>query len=75
MNIASLNGATRGHQCLGRHLTAKDALTLLVRLDPPVGIDLNGFEIEEMDEEIKSDRHNTIVVHAARSTREAAGPV
>ena len=45
------------HERLPRHLPAEHALTLFVGLDTPEDVDLNGFEIKQIDEEVQGRAH------------------
>ena len=57
MHAPVLDRATRRHQRLSRHLPAEHALTLLVGLGTPEDVDLNGFEIKQIDEELQGRAH------------------
>jgi len=46
---ADLNGSPRRHQGLGGHLSAKRALTLFYGVSTAKGIDLNTFEVEQIE--------------------------
>ncbi len=49
-----LDGAPRRHERLGRHLAAEDPLALLVGLHAPEDVDLDGLEVEQVDEEVRA---------------------
>ena len=53
---ADLDGAAGGHEGLGGHLAAEDALALLVGVGPAEDVDLDGLEVEEVDQEIRVRR-------------------
>jgi hypothetical protein len=46
---AGLDGAPRGHQGLGRDLPAEGALALFGRVLAAKSIDLDSFEVEQID--------------------------
>ncbi len=52
-----VHGSSRRHQCLTGDLTAEDALAFLVELGAPEDVDLNGLEVEEVDQEVKRCAH------------------
>ena len=52
-----LDGAPGRHERLPGHLAAEDALALLVGLDAPEDVDLNGLEVEQVDEELQGRAH------------------
>ena len=57
MHPSVLHRAPGGHQRLSRHLAAEDTLALLVGLDAPEDVDLNGFEVKQVDEEFQGRAH------------------
>ena len=57
MHPSVLHRAPGGHQRLPGHLAAEDALALLVGLDAPEDVDLNGFEVKQVDEELQGRAH------------------
>ena len=59
--MAMLDSSSRCDERLGEHLSTKDSLALLFRLNTAKDIDLNWFEIEESDEKIKRGTHGSIV--------------
>ena len=67
MHPPVLDGAPRGHERLCGDLAAEDALALLVRLDAPEDVDLNGLEIKQIDEELQGRAHSPMF--AGRPTR------
>jgi hypothetical protein len=46
---AGLDRAPRGHQGLGRDLASEGALALFRRVLPAKSIDLDSFEVEQID--------------------------
>ena len=52
-----LHGSPGRHQRLAGDLTAEDALALLVELGAPEDVDLNGLEVEQVDQEVKGRAH------------------
>ena len=46
---ADLDGSPRRHQGLGRHLSAKGPLALFYGVSPAKSIDLDPFEVEQID--------------------------
>ncbi len=57
MHPSVLDGSPRRHQRLAGDLTAEDALALLVELGAPKDVDLNGLEVEQVDQEVKGRAH------------------
>ena len=57
VHAADLDGATRRHQGLGRDLAAEGALALLFGVASAKGVDLDTFEIEQIDKERKGFGH------------------
>ena len=57
MHASVLDRAPGRHERLPRHLAAEHALTLLVGLDAPEDVDLNGFEVKQIDEELQGRAH------------------
>ncbi len=57
MHAPVLDRPTRRHERLPRHLPPEHALTLLVGLGAPEDVDLNGFEIKQIDEELQGRAH------------------
>ena len=57
MHPTVLHRAPRRHEGLPRHLPAEDPLALLVRLDTPEDVDLYGFEVKQIDEELQGRAH------------------
>ena len=55
--------AGRGDQCLARHLAAEDALAALVGRHAAEDVDLDGLEIEKVDEVIDVVLHGDILPH------------
>ena len=58
---ARVHGAAGGHQRLGRHLAAEDALRSSLGLHPPEDVDLDRLEVEEVDEEFEGFAHGHIL--------------
>ena len=58
MHLAVLHRAPGRHQRLSGHLAPEDALALLVGLDTPEDVDLNGFKVKQVDEEIQGRAHS-----------------
>ena len=56
-----LDGPARGHQRLGRHLAAEHPLAVLVGAHPPEDVDLDGLEVEEVDQKIEGIAHRSIL--------------
>ena len=54
---AVLDGAAGGHQGLGGHLAPEDPLALLVGLDAPEDVHLDGLEVEQVDQEVEGLAH------------------
>ena len=52
-----LDGPSGRHQGLGRHLAAEHPLPLLVGADAAEDVDLDGLEIEQVDQEVKGFAH------------------
>ena len=52
-----LDRAAGGHERLPGHLAAEHALALLVGLDTPEDVDLNGLEVQQVDEELQGRAH------------------
>ena len=75
VHAAVLDGAARRHQRLAGHLPAEDALALLVGLGAAEDVDLDRFEVEEIDEELQGRAHRPMLPRfgAARRIRFAAG--
>ena len=73
MHPAVLDRAPGGHERLARHLAAEDALALLVGLDAPEDVDLNGFEVKQVDEELQGRAHAHMFA-GRRGRRHRAGP-
>ena len=65
---AVLDRAPRRHERLPGHLAAEDPLALLVGLDAPEDVDLNGFEVKQVDEELQGRRSWTHVRRPPRRT-------
>jgi hypothetical protein len=61
MHAAALHGAARGHEGLGRHLPTEDALAALVGAHPSEDVDLDGLDVEELDEEVEGVAHLPIL--------------
>ena len=57
MHPTVLDRAARRHEGLGGDLAAEDTLALLVGLDAPEDVDLNGFEVKQVDEEFQGRAH------------------
>jgi beta-glucosidase len=57
MDPAVLHGAAGRHERLCGHLAAEDALALLVGLDAPEDVHLNGLEVQQIDEELQGRAH------------------
>ncbi len=51
------DGSPSRHQRLAGDLTAEDALAFLVELGTPEDIDLNGLEVEQIDQEVEGLAH------------------
>ena len=66
---AVLDGAARRHEGLGRHLAAEDPLALLVGLDPAEDVDLDGLEVEQVDQEVQGVAHGTTCIAGRSPTR------
>ena len=73
---AVLDRAPGRHQRLPGHLAAEHPLALLVGLDAPEDVDLNGFEVEQVDEEVQGRAHRAHVRRrrSARRTSTCRGP-
>ncbi len=75
MHPSVLDRAPGRHQRLRGDLAAEDALALLVRLDAPEDVDLNGFEVKQIDEELQGRAHAPMFAgrrgSRGRSTRAA----
>jgi hypothetical protein len=57
--------AASGHEGLGGYLTAEDSLTFFVGLGSTKDVDLNVFEVEEVDKKIEGFGHAYIVGETA----------
>ena len=55
------DGATGRHQRLGRYLATEHALSILVGAHPSEDVDLDGFEIEQFDQEVQGGAHRPIL--------------
>ena len=64
-----LHGPARGHQRLGRDLTAEHALAVLIGTHPPEDVDLDGLEVEEVDQKIEGFAHLPILPAGALTGR------
>ena len=60
VDVAALDGPARRHQRLGGHLASEHPLPVLVGADPTEDVDLDGLDIEELDEEIEGVAHDPI---------------
>ena len=69
-----LDGASRRHQGLGRHLAAEDPLAVLVGAHAPEDVDLDGLEVEEVDQEVQGFAHGTILPGAGAEPPRRPGP-
>ena len=69
---AVLDGAPGRHEGLPGHLAAEDALALLVGLGAAEDVDLDGLEVEQVDEELQRRAHGA---HVRRRGRSAHGHV
>jgi hypothetical protein len=58
MDAAVVDGAAGGHEGLSGDLAAEDALALLVGLGPAEDVDLNGLEVEQVDEKLQGRAHS-----------------
>ena len=58
---SDLDGPASRHQRLAGDLAAEDPLALFVGLDSPKDVDLDGLEVEEVDEEVQRVAHLSIV--------------
>jgi hypothetical protein len=56
---------TGGHECLGRDLASEDPLAFFVGLGSTKDVDLNVFEVEEVDKKIEGFGHAYIVGETA----------
>jgi hypothetical protein len=61
MHAPALDGAPGRHERLGGDLAAEDALAVLVGAHTPEDVDLDGFDVEELDEEVQSIAHLPIL--------------
>ena len=71
MHPSVLDRAPRRHECLCGDLAAEDALALLVGLDAPEDIDLNGLEVKQIDEELQGRAHPPMFAGGRRGRRRA----
>ena len=71
MHPAVLHRAPGRHECLSGYLAAEDALALLVGLDPPEDVDLNGFEVKQVDEELQGRAHSPMFAGCRSGCRRA----
>jgi hypothetical protein len=53
MHPAALDGSTRGHQRLGRHLAAESALAVALGVLAPKEVDLDILEIQQVNKKIE----------------------
>ncbi len=74
MHVAVFDGAPGSHERLAGHLAAEDALAVLVGLDATEDIDLNGLEVQQVDEKVQVRAHAPMFAarrqvewHAARA--------
>ena len=58
----SLDGAARGDQRLSRHLTAEDALALLLRRAPAEQVHLELFEVEDLEQVVERAHRGAFVL-------------
>jgi hypothetical protein len=58
---SSLDGPSRRHERLGGHLAPEDALAVLVGAHPPEDVDLDGLDVEKLDEEVEGVAHHPIL--------------
>jgi hypothetical protein len=65
MNAAPLDGASRRHESLRRHLAAEDALTVLVGAYTPEDVHLDGLDVEQLDEKVQRVAHHHILAGPA----------
>jgi hypothetical protein len=69
---AVLDRAPGRHEGLPRHLATEDALAFFVGLDAAEDIHLDGFEIQQVDEELEGSAHAPMFAgrrHHRRPTR------
>ena len=58
VHAAALDGAPRRHEGLGRDLAAEHALAALVGAHAPEDVDLDGLDVEQLDEEVQRVAHH-----------------
>jgi hypothetical protein len=58
---AVLDGATGGHERLGRDLAPEGALALFDGVDAPIDVHLDRLEVEQTKEGVEGVRHLSIV--------------
>ena len=64
-----LHGAPGGHEGLGGHLAAEDPLAVLVGAQAAEDVDLDGLEVEQVDQEVEVFAHGTILPGGVRRSR------
>ena len=65
MHATLVDRAARGHQGLGGDLAPEDPLAFFVGLGSSKDIDLDSFEVEELDKKVERFRHGYIVGETA----------
>ena len=73
MHPSVFDRAPGGHERLPGHLTAEDALALLVGLRAPEDVDLNGLEVKQVDEELQGRAHPPMFAGGHGGRRSARG--
>jgi hypothetical protein len=61
VDAAALDGASRRHEGLRGNLAAEHALAVLVRAHTSEDVDLDGLDVEELDEEVEGVAHLPIL--------------
>src|SRR5665213_3368570 len=70
MDPAPFDGPSRCHQGLGRDLAPEDTLTVLVGAHAPEDVDLDGLDIEELDQEVEGVAHLSILTAPRAGARQ-----
>ncbi len=71
--LSVFDGSPGRHQCLAGDLTAENALVFLVELGAPEDIDLNGLEVEQIDQEVEGRAHWPMFAGRRRGRHRAHG--
>ena len=61
VHAAPLDGAPRRHERLGRHLAPEHPLAVLVGAHAAEDVDLDGLDVEQLDEEVQRVAHHHIL--------------